>query len=189
MYNYVDPTGSLVTVNYKAGPEGFTQERSVEAGTVVMRNVPVGYSGPLAGVDDVKTGSGVITSSRQSSSGMSQSDLIARIISSLQPRISSAVQSAIGSSSFDGARRTVTRPAVRIAPRPVVLAPAPIQNQDSVIRSVINSLQPRITSAVNSALSSSSRSVGASSVGGNIASRFGTGASVLVETPQFTYST
>ena len=44
MYNYVDPTGSLVTVNYKAGPEGFTQERSVEAGAVVMRNVPGEYS-------------------------------------------------------------------------------------------------------------------------------------------------
>merc|ERR1712128_415709 len=29
-YNYVDPTGSLVTVNYQAGPMGYTETREVQ---------------------------------------------------------------------------------------------------------------------------------------------------------------
>merc|ERR1719346_488938 len=116
-YNYVNPAGTLVTVNYEAGPEGFKQETSEQKGAVEMRNVPVGWDGPLAGVDDQAVSSGV-SASRQSST--SQSDLIAKILASLQPRIASAVQSAIGQANT-----------VRVAPRPVVrrpsvvLAPAP----------------------------------------------------------------
>merc|ERR1712012_470027 len=51
-YNYLNPAGTLVTVNYEAGPEGFKQETSEQRGAVEMRNVPVGWDGPLAGVDD-----------------------------------------------------------------------------------------------------------------------------------------
>merc|ERR1712130_479447 len=48
-YNYVNPAGTLVTVNYEAGHEGFKQETSEQKGAVEMRNVPVGWDGPLAG--------------------------------------------------------------------------------------------------------------------------------------------
>merc|ERR1712212_1449390 len=107
-YNYVNPAGTLVTVNYEAGPEGFKQETSEQKGAVEMRNVPVGWDGPLAGVDDAGVSSGV-SASRQSSS-LSQSDLIAKILATLQPRITSAVQSAVG--------QTSTR-TVAVAPRPI----------------------------------------------------------------------
>merc|ERR1712025_1468440 len=52
MYNYVDPTGSLVTVNYQAGPEGYTESREVQEGAVQIdaRNIPEPWTGPLAGV-------------------------------------------------------------------------------------------------------------------------------------------
>ena len=70
-YNYVNPAGTLVTVNYEAGPEGFKQETSEQKGAVEMRNVPVGWDGPLAGVDDQAVSSGV---SASRSTSTSQSD-------------------------------------------------------------------------------------------------------------------
>merc|ERR1712088_392333 len=109
-YNYVNPAGTLVTVNYEAGPEGFKQETSEQKGAVEMRNIPVGWDGPLAGVDDQAVSSGV---SASRSTSPSQSDLIAKILASLQPRITSAVQSAIGQTNT-----------VRVAPRPVVRRPS-----------------------------------------------------------------
>ena len=36
-YNYVNPAGALVTVNYEAGVDGFSQTRDVEQGAVQMR--------------------------------------------------------------------------------------------------------------------------------------------------------
>merc|ERR1712012_1477457 len=85
-YNYVNPAGTLVTVNYEAGPEGFKQETSEQKGAVEMRNIPVGWDGPLAGVDDQAVSSGV---SASRSTSTSQSDLIAKILASLQPMITS----------------------------------------------------------------------------------------------------
>ena len=61
-YIYVNPAGTLVTVNYEAGPDGFKQETSEQKGAVQMRNVPVGWDGPLAGVDDAAVSSGVSAS-------------------------------------------------------------------------------------------------------------------------------
>merc|ERR1711874_379975 len=193
-YNYVNPAGTLVTVNYEAGPEGFKQETSEQKGAVEMRNVPVGWDGPLAGVDDQAVSSGV---SASRSTSTSQSDLIAKILASLQPRITSAVQSAIG--------RTNT---VRVAPRPVVrrpsvvLAPPRVSSfnrasvdQSGIVSSVISSLSPRISSAVSSALAGSTRRSSVSSRGSQrtqtansgLSGLFGVSgqSSVSLETPEF----
>merc|ERR1712212_1164246 len=198
-YNYVNPAGTLVTVNYEAGPDGFKQETSEQKGAVEMRNVPVGWDGPLAGVDDAGVSSGV-SASRQSSS-LSQSDLIAKILATLQPRITSAVQSAVGQTST-----------VRVAPRPVAVAPRPITfpsrplpsvsgftrsssgsvDQSSIVNSVISSLSPRISSAVSSALAGSNRRSSVSSRGSQASSSglsglFGVSgqSTVSLETPEF----
>merc|ERR1711892_444072 len=40
-YSYVNPVGSLITVNYQAGPEGYTQTSSEKAGFVDIRAQPV----------------------------------------------------------------------------------------------------------------------------------------------------
>ena len=102
-YNYVDPTGALVTVTYQAGPEGYTENREVQEGAVQIeaRNIPQPWTGPLAGVSSSSSASSGSTSSGSTSSGssLSQSDLIAQILKAIQPQISSAVQSAIGSRS------------------------------------------------------------------------------------------
>jgi len=196
-YNYVNPAGTLVTVNYEAGPDGFKQETSEQKGAVEMRNVPVGWDGPLAGVDDAGVSSGV-SASRQSSS-LSQSDLIAKILATLQPRITSAVQSAVGQTST-----------VRVAPRPVAVAPRPVTyaarrpassftrsssgsaDQSSIVSSVISSLSPRISSAVSSALAGSNRRSSVSSRGSQasnsgLSGLFGVSgqSSVSLETPEF----
>jgi len=194
-YNYVNPAGTLVTVNYEAGPEGFKQETSEQKGAVEMRNVPVGWDGPLAGVDDQAVSSGV---SASRSTSTSQSDLIAKILASLQPRITSAVQSAIGQTNT-----------VRVAPRPVVrrpsvvLAPPRVSSfnnrasvdQSGIVSSVINSLSPRISSAVTSALAGSTRRSSVSSRGSQrtqtansgLSGLFGVSgqSSVSLETPEF----
>merc|ERR1719433_1007817 len=101
-YSYVDSTGALVTVTYTAGPDGYNEERSVQKGFVVMRNIPGAWTGPLAGVDDT----GVVPARVQAAPApvvrrpapqpaVDQAQLIQLIISQLQPSISSAVQSAI----------------------------------------------------------------------------------------------
>jgi len=195
-YNYVNPAGTLVTVNYEAGPDGFKQETSEQKGAVEMRNVPVGWDGPLAGVDDAGVSSGV-SASRQTS-GLSQSDLIAKILATLQPRITSAVQSAVGQTNT-----------VRVAPRPVAVAPRPVTyaarrpvssftrssgsaDQSSIVSSVISSLSPRISSAVSSALAGSNRRSSVSSRGSQASSSglsglFGVSgqSTVSLETPEF----
>jgi len=215
-YNYVNPAGTLVTVTYEAGPDGFKQETSEQKGAVQMRNVPVGWDGPLAGVDDAgSVSSGVSTARQSSSSSLSQSDLIAKILATLQPRITSAVQSAVGqTSTVRVAPRPVAsyRPAVAPA-RPVAVAPRPAisfasrplppvssftrsssgsADQSSIVSSVISSLSPRISSAVSSALAGSNRRSSVSSRGSQasnsgLSGLFGVSgqSTVSLETPEF----
>jgi len=202
-YNYVNPAGTLVTVNYEAGPEGFKQETSEQKGAVEMRNVPVGWDGPLAGVDDAGSVSSGVSASRQSSSSLSQSDLIAKILATLQPRITSAVQSAVGQTSTV---RVAPRPVVAVAPRPAItFASRPLPSvsgftrsssgsvdQSSIVNSVISSLSPRISSAVSSALAGSNRRSSVSSRGSQasnsgLSGLFGVSgqSTVSLETPEF----
>merc|ERR1719400_86901 len=111
-YSYVDSTGALVTVTYTAGPDGYNEERNVEKGFVVMRNIPGAWTGPLAGVDDtavvparVQPAPAPVVRRPAPQPAVDQAALIQLIISQLQPSISSAVQSAISS------RQTVAAPA------------------------------------------------------------------------------
>merc|ERR1712117_580571 len=114
-YSYVNPDGALITVNYEAGPMGYSQTSSEQAGFVEIKPQPVkapSSSSSSASGSEVTTSSsgsrfsGATStasntgfSSTSSSSSVDQSALIAQIISALQPQISSAVQSAISSSS------------------------------------------------------------------------------------------
>merc|ERR1712212_1233844 len=144
MYNYVDPTGSLVTVNYQAGPEGYTETREAQEGAVQIdaRNIPEPWTGPLAGV-----------SSSSSSSGVSQSDLIAQILRAVQPQISRAVQSAVGSRTSGASSSFSTGGASRLSSATLQSASRRGFNSEAnIISSVIGALQPQISGAVQSAL-------------------------------------
>jgi len=176
-YNYVDPTGSLITVNYQAGPDGYSQTKDIERGTVVMRNIPVGWDGPLAGVDEVQAvgpsgaaartriASSRVTATRSQDAGVSQSDLITQILSAIQPQISSAVQSALSSSSNND-RFNINTVAAR-GPSPVVQRP--------------------IASPVRRPIAVDARQVGAAPGDHSITGLFGVGGenSVRIETPDF----
>jgi len=209
-YNYVDPTGDLVTVNYHAGPEGYSEERNVEKDAVVMREIPGPWTGPLAGVDDVPASSGSIAA-KNTGRGLSQSDLIAQIIAALQPNINSAVQSAISSSSTSASSLGQNSFATTRRARPSFSAAVPSfssarqsfsSGQNNIVNSVVSSLQPRISSAVNSALSASrsrtlsvprtrtSVPVRQASTSGSLGGLFGASGetNVRIETPEFQIS-
>jgi len=103
-YSYVDPNGDLVTVNYEAGPMGFTAVTEKQEGFVTIRaqsqgsSTNYGFSGSSSSgfsETSLSEASGVTSTS----STVDQSALIAQIITSLQPQISSAVQTALASSS------------------------------------------------------------------------------------------
>merc|ERR1711997_452033 len=99
-YSYVDPNGDLVTVNYEAGPMGYSAVTEKQEGFVNIRKQSSASSG-ASGFTGATSGgfSTTSTTSTASSSSVDQSDLIARVIASLQPQITTAVQSALASSS------------------------------------------------------------------------------------------
>merc|ERR1740128_36877 len=148
-YNYVDPTGSLVTVTYQAGPGGFTETREVEKGVVQMRNIPGAWTGPLAGVSSpTSPTSGSLSSAP---SRLSQSDLIAQILSAIQPQISGAVQTAAGQRNIASASAGA---ASRFSSRNSQTASRQgLNSQSNLLLNIISSLQPQISGAVQSALS------------------------------------
>jgi len=90
-YSYVDPNGDLITVNYQAGLDGFSQ-------TIATNNAGAAQAQSQSSRSQTSSSSSSSTSSSSSSSaGVNQSDLIAQILSVLQPQISSVVNSAVSS--------------------------------------------------------------------------------------------
>jgi len=102
-YSYVDPNGDLITVNYEAGPMGFSAVTDKQEGFVTIKAQTKGsFSNSRFAGSEQRGSSGV----RQSStSSVDQSALIAQIIASLQPQISTAVQTALATSSSSGLAR------------------------------------------------------------------------------------
>merc|ERR1712128_146847 len=167
MYSYVNPDGALITVNYEAGPMGYSQTLDQQDGFVSIDPRPVkaavatsstssasgsssGSSSGFSGATSTASNAG-FSSSSVSSSSLDQSAPIAQIIAALQPQISSAVQSAISSSSS----RTV------VAPAPAAVYP------------------PRARLAPNAPVAP----VAAAS--GDLDGTFGSGFSVKIDTPEF----
>merc|ERR1711934_411319 len=74
-YSFVDPRGALVTVNYEAGPMGYSETRGEKLGFVEIRSKPARVAPAPPKVD--------------------QGTLIQRIMGILQPQIGSAVSSAL----------------------------------------------------------------------------------------------
>merc|ERR1719291_1255645 len=74
-YSFVDPRGALVTVNYEAGPMGYSETREEKLGFVEIRSKPARVAPAPPKVD--------------------QGTLIQRILAILQPQIGSAVSSVL----------------------------------------------------------------------------------------------
>lgn len=129
-YSYVDPLGSLITVSYTAGPDGYLETRNVQEGFVSIRQASgsapsAAPARPVAVVAPVQQ-----QVSTASSSG--DSDLVAKIISQLTPFIQQTVSTTLSSSSQSAIRQPAV--AVTAAPARPVAAPvrAPVQAASSV---------------------------------------------------------
>ena len=125
-YSYVDPLGSLITVSYSAGPDGYQEERVVEANFIAIRARP---DKPVeqAVQEEVKP---VVLPTRPAPvrpapvQEESSEDLIAKIIAQLTPFIKDTVSNSLGSNARASTTSVVRQPApvavVRPAPAPVV---------------------------------------------------------------------
>merc|ERR1712018_51506 len=73
-YSYVDPLGSLITVNYEAGPMGYTETRSVQENFVQIRERPASsFSSSNSGSSSLSSSSGISNSGSFSSGSSSLS--------------------------------------------------------------------------------------------------------------------
>jgi hypothetical protein len=89
-YSYVDPTGALITVNYQAGPDGYSQTSDKKEGFIEIRPKPAARTAPIAVAAPVVKAA--------PAPAIDQSALIAQIIAALQPQIASSVSSALAAS-------------------------------------------------------------------------------------------
>merc|ERR1712083_304716 len=130
-YSYVDPSGALVTVNYEAGPMGFSAVTDKQDGFVAIRaqstgssssgfsgSSSSGFSGSSSsGFSDSSSsgfsGASGVTGVASSSTAVDQSARISQISASLQPQISSAVQSALATTSSPSSSRGFSREVAR----------------------------------------------------------------------------
>merc|ERR1712235_73909 len=109
-YSYVDPSGALVTVNYEAGPMGYSQTVEKQEGFVTIsesnkakiNGAQAASNGGSAATGNAFSGGNSFRPSTQSgqvstvtTSAIDQNALIAQIMAVLQPQISSAVNSAV----------------------------------------------------------------------------------------------
>jgi hypothetical protein len=90
-YSYVDPTGALITVNYQAGVDGFSQTTDKKEGFIEIRPKPA-RAAPIA------VAAAPRAPAPAPAPAIDQSALIAQIIAALQPQIASSVSSALSAS-------------------------------------------------------------------------------------------
>jgi len=179
-YSYVDPTGALITVNYQAGPDGFSQTSSTQEGFVQIVPKP-----PKLQASSASSAS----SSSSSSSG-----------SKFSSAASNNNAAASGAAGF-GSQASFSSQAANSATASL--------DQSALIAQILAALQPQISASVNAALSSSQQRVQSVvsvpvaaaaapvaarpvpqaarpvSGGGNLASLFGDGYAVRIATPEF----
>merc|ERR1712215_372076 len=164
-YSYVDPAGALVTVNYEAGPMGYTETRDVQEGAVQIdaRNIAQPWTGPLAGV----------TSSSSTSAS------------------SSAVQTAIGTRSRATAGSINRGASSRVSSANLQTGSRRgFNSQSNLISTIIGTLQPQISGAVQSALARARPSQGQVRTRPVVAPASGVtdvfgGSGVRIQTPDF----
>ena len=92
-YSYVDPLGSLITVKYTAGVDGYQETRTSEPNFVAIRNAPVVKIEP---VEVVKPKPAPARPKPAPQKQESNEDLIAKIIAQLTPFIKSTVSNSLG---------------------------------------------------------------------------------------------
>ena len=88
-YQYVDPNGSLVVVTYTAGPDGYSETRTVEENFIAIR------ASPVKKVEEVVEPAPQPIRPRPVVQQDNSEDLIAKIISQLTPFIKTTVSNSL----------------------------------------------------------------------------------------------
>merc|ERR1712107_298671 len=136
-YSYVDPNGDLITVNYQAGPMGYTQTLDKQVGAVQITAKPVrtqavSQSGN-SGSSSFNSGSSSFNSQSGSSSGsLTGSSFGSQSGSSFGSQSGSSFGSQTGFSSTTSSSSGL--------------------DQSALIAQILSVLQPQISVAVNSAV-------------------------------------
>merc|ERR1712025_378737 len=167
-YSYVDADGGLVTVNYEAGPMGYSETREVQDGFVQIRAKPIQSTLDIdtdavavaraqaerqaaarreaARAEAARVEAARLEAARRESASVNTNTLVTQVLATLQPLISQTVQEVVSSSSSE-------------------------------------------SSSSSSSSSSSNISSSSSTSSGDVSSNFGTGGlSVSVETPDFQFA-
>merc|ERR1711962_300746 len=132
-YSYVDPNGDLITVNYQAGPMGYTQTLDKQVGAVQIRARPARTQASQSG-SSASSQSGSSSFSSGSSFGSSGSSFGSQSGSSFGSQSGSSFGSQSGSSSTTSSSSGL--------------------DQSALIAQILSVLQPQISVAVNSAVAS-----------------------------------
>merc|ERR1712223_1907754 len=192
-YSYVDPLGSLITVNYEAGPMGYTETRNVQENFVQIKERPASsFSSSNSGSSSVSSSAGISSNSgsfssgsssnfgsssfsdssnfgansfSDSSSSFSQDDLISTVVEQIQPLVSGAVNSAISSSSSNRGSTSIS------SSRPVttttITSSVPVSTASAFSnQDLVSSVVNQIQPLVSGAVSSA---IGASQSGRTVA--------------------
>merc|ERR1719210_1046489 len=142
-YSYVDPLGSLITVNYEAGPMGYTETRNVQ------EKPASSFSSSNSGSSSLSSSSGISNSGSFSSGSSSLSS------SNFGSNSFSDSSSNFGSNSFSGSSSSSLSSGQQSSSS---------FSQDDLISTVVEQIQPLVSGAVNSAISSSSSNRGSTTI-------------------------
>merc|ERR1712013_264820 len=145
-YSYVNPVGSLITVEYQAGPQGYTQTSSEQAGFVQIR---AKQDNGAAAAEAARIAA---EQRARAQAGQRARAEAARIAAEQRAAAEAARIAAEQRAEAEAARLAAEQRAAEEAAR---LAAEQRAAQQALISRIISSIQPQIGSAVQSAISSS----------------------------------
>ena len=188
-YSYVNPVGSLITVNYQAGPEGYTQTSSEKAGFVDIRAQPVRSNAAAEEAARIAAQQAAAQRARAEAEQRARAQA-ARLAAEQRAAAEAARLAAEQRAAAEAAEAARLAAEQRAAEEAARLAAEQAASQQNLISQIISSLQPQISTAVQSAISTTQTVVAPAPVAravpsGDLSSTFGDGFSVKIGTPEF----
>merc|ERR1712025_620914 len=177
-YSYVDADGGLVTVNYEAGPMGYSETREVQDGFVQIR------AKPIQSTLDIDTDAVAVARAQAERQAAARREAARAEAARVEAARAEAAR--VEAARLEAARRESAS-----------------VNTNTLVTQVLATLQPLISQTVQEVVSSSSSessssssssssnisSSSSSTSSGDVSSNFGTGGlSVSVETPDFQFA-
>merc|ERR1711970_1243609 len=187
-YSYVNPLGSLVTVNYEAGPEGYSQTSSEQAGFVGIRAQPVRSNAAAEEAARVAAEQRARAAAEQRARAQAARLAAEQRAAAEAARLAAEERAAAEAAALLAAEQRAAEEAARLAAEQEAA-------QQAIISQIIASLQPQISTAVQSAITSTQAvpapapapiaPIARAIPTGDLSSTFGNGFSVKIDTPEF----